>query len=49
MSEIIRSRYKGVTENTTQEDLVKVDCLKKECAMWGASKDDGLERCQFSR
>ena len=48
MSTIVRSRFKGVTDNTTQEDLLKVDCLEKECAFWAIEMRDGQiyqERC----
>jgi len=49
MSEIIRSRFKSVTENTDgNEDLCKVNCLRKDCALWvieiGESKIP-IERC----
>jgi len=34
MSIIIRDRFRNVTDNTTQEDLVKVNCLKEDCALY---------------
>ena len=40
---------KIVDGSQSSSDLIEVRCKEKECAMWGASKDDGLERCQFSR
>jgi len=49
MSEIIRSRFKGVTENTDgNEDLCKVKCLGKDCALWIIEMGDSkipIERC----
>ena len=48
MSTIVRSRFKGVTDSTTKEDLLKVDCLEKECAFWAIEMRDGQiyqERC----